>query len=165
MLHKKVFYVNKKKLMLHQKSIACRKKQDDTAQKIFCAKKSLNQMISFPFFIYVLKLNGKWKISNTSQYGPVKEVWMDIFRNLIQNLTQSYFFLSEERLKLVYILTNKTKLFKLTYCHLHSFVKLSDSSVRPDIERFSNGKQYQKLPRCSKSEKCNVKFQKWEMLC
>ena len=42
-MHKKVFHVNEKKLMLHKKSISCREKEDDAAQKnILCSKKLLN---------------------------------------------------------------------------------------------------------------------------
>ena len=42
MLHEKLFYVNKKMLILHKKSISCRQKQDDDAQKnILCLKKLL----------------------------------------------------------------------------------------------------------------------------
>ena len=41
MLHEKVFYVNKKKVDVAQKSISCRQKQDDAAsEKIFCGQKS-----------------------------------------------------------------------------------------------------------------------------
>ena len=113
-------------------------------------------MIGFPFFDLWAEI--KWKMIDI-QYEPAWPSERSVDEHIQgphQNLTKSYFFLNEERLKLVYILTNKTKLFRLTYCHLHSLVKLSDTSVRPDIERFSNGKQYQELRRCFKSEKCYV---------
>ena len=41
MLHKKVFHVNKINLMMHKKSISCRQKQDNTAQKKYFVLKKI----------------------------------------------------------------------------------------------------------------------------